>query len=86
MIKTAENRYTARPDIAHTSAIYVDLNGQSVFYPEDARFWLDRFYRHLENIRNRARFANDGQRREALDHVQEGIHVLEEKLRNVAKK
>jgi len=80
IIKTAEDRYTARPHIAHTSAVYVNVEGKPVFFREDAQFWLERFYRHAENIRTRGRFAHDGQRDEAVNHVMKGIRELEARL------
>ncbi len=77
MIRTAEDYHTARPHIAHTSAVYVHVAGRPVFIPEDAEFWLDRFQRHLEEIRTRGHFQNAEQREEAMAHVQEGIKRLQ---------
>jgi hypothetical protein len=74
-IRTAEDYYTARPNIAHTSATYVDVAGRPVFDPAAARTLIERMERHAADIAERGNFANDAQRAEAVGHVEEGIRL-----------
>ena len=79
-IRTAEEEYTARPDIAHTSATYVDVAGQAAFDPGAARELVGRFQAHAEDIAKRGVFADDAQRRQAVAHVEAATRVLEQRL------
>ena len=66
------------PDIAHTSAVYVDVAGKTVFRPEAAEWWIKNIRQHRERVRLLANFANDTQRRDALAHIDEGIRRYQE--------
>ncbi len=44
------------PDIAHTSAIYVWVEGKPVFRPEAARWWIDNIRNHRERVRLKRQF------------------------------
>ena len=55
-------RPLAERDIAHTSAIYVEVDGQNIFNPTDARNFATRLRRHALNVQKNAMFENDEQR------------------------
>lgn len=69
------NNYNAieDPGIAHTSAIYVNVDGKPRFVPEKAKRWISEMRKHIRDIRTKGRFANDSQMQEAIDYVEEGI-------------
>jgi hypothetical protein len=83
-ICTAEDEYRARPDVAHTSATYVDIGGRPAFAAAAARELVARFQVHAEDIAQRGCFAEDGQRRHAVAHVEAAVRVLEERLERLA--
>ncbi|MEN1680840.1 MAG: CehA/McbA family metallohydrolase [Planctomycetota bacterium] len=66
------------PDIAHTSAIYVDVDGKPRFQADEARVWIARMRQHIADINSKGRFANDAQRAEAVQYVEDGIAKFEE--------
>jgi hypothetical protein len=68
------------PDIAHTSAVYVVVDGREVIRREAVEFWMQNVRQHSERIRTVAQFANDEQRQEALQHVAEGLAKYESLL------
>jgi len=72
-IKTAEEYYTARPHIAHTSAIYVNVGGQPVRKRQAIETIIERMKRHAADIEARGNFAAEAQRQEAVGYVQDGI-------------
>lgn len=65
------------PEVAHTSAVYVDVDGAPRFYPPAAEVWIDRMRQHIRDIRAKGRFANDAQLTEAVSYVEEGIARFE---------
>ena len=65
------------PDIAHTSAIYIDIEGESRFSPDAAKEWIRRMEHHAADIFENGRFQNDTQRDEAVGHVRAGIRVYQ---------
>ena len=70
------------PDTAHTSAIYVEVNGVGRFTPDAAELWIDRMRQHIRDIKAKGRFANDSQRDEAISYVKSGIARFEALLRD----
>lgn len=67
----------AVPDTAHTSAIYIDMDGHGVFVPVAARFWADRMCEHAADIAANGNFAFDYQRDEAVGYVEDGVKMFE---------
>ena len=63
------------PDTAHSSAVYVRVDGREVVREDAVRFWIDNVERHAGRVRTLARFENDAQRREALEHIEQGRQV-----------
>jgi hypothetical protein len=73
------------PDIAHTAAIYVRVDGKETLRREAIQFWIENIQRHMARIRQIANFANDDQRQEALAHVQEGLAKYQALLQKAEK-
>ncbi len=69
------------PDIAHSSAVYVRVDGREVVRREAVEFWIANVRQHALRVESTARFANDTQRREALAHIAEGLARYEALLR-----
>jgi hypothetical protein len=69
------------PDIAHSSAIYVRVSGREVVRREAVEFWIDNVRQHAQRVETTARFANADQRKEALDHIAEGLARYEALLK-----
>ena len=59
--------------VAHTSAVYVDVDGTPRFVAAKAKRWISELRKHIRDIRGKGRFANDMQMQEAIGYVKEGI-------------
>lgn len=70
----------AGPNIAHTSAIYVDLDGQGVFFPEAAEGWIRNVEIHRQRLLQTGNFENDAQRQEALDYIDKAISLYQKRI------
>ena len=68
------------PDIAHTSAVHVLVDGREVIRREAVSGWIQNVQMHAERVRTLARFENDAQRQEALQHIAEGLSKYESLL------
>jgi hypothetical protein len=65
------------PNIAHTSAVYVHVDGKPVFREEAAHEWIDRMRLHIRDIQTKGLFGNATQRNEALAYAGESIRRYE---------
>lgn len=65
---------------AHSSPIYVRLDGQDVFDRDTAAQLIDQMLDDMKQIENRAKFANESQRREVLSPYREACAVLAKQL------
>lgn len=65
---------------AHTSPIYLQLDGRSIFRPEVAREVLAEMEESMEKIRSRASFASSRDRESVLRVYREGIRILSRRL------
>jgi len=65
------------PNVAHTSAIYVTTDGKPVFREEAAQHWAEQMRKHSKDISERAHFANDDQRKEAVGYIDDGVKLFE---------
>ncbi len=79
-VNTENKNALGNPIFAHTSAVYVDVGGKSVFRPQAARALLEDMRAALDIIPRKAVFADDQQRDEVLDVYRQGIATLEERL------
>jgi hypothetical protein len=73
------------PNIAHTAAVYVTVNGKQRFAPEAAREWARRLRRHADNIRQKGRFPTAENRDEAADYVLDAARIYEASIELHAK-
>lgn len=78
-------RYSAieGPDIAHTSAVYLTVDGRPVFRAPAAQYWIENMRQHAANVASNAVYENDAQRREQVDYINQAIAVLESRLAEV---
>ncbi len=70
----------ARHLFAHTSPVYLHLDGRSVFQPEVARSLLAEMEESADKIRSRASFNSARARESVLRVYREGIRILRERL------
>ncbi len=61
------------PDAAHTSAIYLRVDGREAFRRESAEFWVNNLTNHIENVKRRGQFENEAQLQEALDYLNKAL-------------
>lgn len=64
--------------IAHTSPVYVHVDGVPRFDPVAADFWRERMRSHARHIQGRGRFADDSQREEAVGYIEQGIQMFQD--------
>lgn len=69
------------PNVAHTSAIYITIDDQPVFYEKAAQHWANQMRKHSKDISLRAAFANDEQRKEAVGYIDDGVKMYEELIK-----
>ncbi len=72
------------PGIAHTSPVYVHVDGQPRFDAAAAIYWAERMRVHVLDIVSKGRFANAQQRDEAVAYIEQGIdmyNALEQNIR-----
>ncbi len=58
---------------AHTSAVYVNVEGAGALEREAVEYWVDLLERHKSNVAENANFKNDWQRQRAVDNIQRGL-------------
>ena len=70
-----DGKYAAlnSPDAAHTSAIYLRVDGREAFRRESAEFWVNNLNNHIENVKQRGQFENEAQLQEALDYLNKAL-------------
>lgn len=69
------------PDIAHTSAVYVEVPNKPVFDSESAKWWIGNIRQHRERLRLQGNFPDEGKKNEALAFIDQGIGIYEELIR-----
>lgn len=70
----------AAPDVAHTSAIYVNLDGRGVFQPSAAQLWIANLGIHRQRLVQSGNFENEEQLEEALDYIDEAIELFNNRI------
>jgi len=61
------------PDIAHTSAIYVHINGAPPLRKESVQRWRENLRQHKERVQRYGRFSSPDQLQEVLHHIQSAM-------------
>lgn len=69
-----------RPINAHTSPVYVDLEGQRPFHPEVALELIGEIEGSLQKIRVQAVFANDSELERVMQVYRDGIQTLKQRI------
>ncbi len=69
-------------NVAHTSAIYVNVDSKPRFVADKANRWISEMRKHIRDIRAKGRFANDSQMQEAIDYVEDGIERYKSLIEN----
>ena len=77
------NAFGKKP-FAHTSPIYVEMAGQSIFQPAIARQLIKEMQQNVQTIESKGTFATAQERSRVLDVYQEGIQVLQRRLQKQA--
>lgn len=68
------------PLFGHTSAVYVEVAGKTLFKPEAAEALVADMRAAIDSIRRDAKFADDDQRESVLNVYREGIDKLQARL------
>jgi hypothetical protein len=68
------------PLFAHTSAVYVELGGKTIFKPEAAEALIADMQQAIRTIDQKATFADDAERDEVLSVYRGGIATLRKRL------
>ena len=79
----ATNAFGKKP-FAHTSPIYVEMPGQSIFQPAIARQLIKEMQQSVETIDAKGTFANDQERSRVLQVYHDGIQILQRRLQKHA--
>lgn len=64
-------------DTAHTSAVFVDVDGRGVIDPRAAQFWVANVKLHRQRFLETANFESDAHREEALAWINRGLAAYE---------
>lgn len=65
---------------AHTSAVYLELGGKTIFRREVAEGLIADTRKAMQKIQDQATFADDSQREDVLNVYREGIGTLRKRL------
>ncbi|GEM_PF-450998 len=68
------------PNAAHTSAIYINVDGKPRILPAAVQEWIKRMTTHANDLEKNGRFQSDAQRQEAVAHVRAGIAAYQRLL------
>jgi hypothetical protein len=76
-----ENYYVLnQQNAAHTSAIYVKVDGREYIDPAAVNYWIQLLKAHRENTFKNAVFENELQRREHSDYINRAIEKYKTKI------
>jgi len=64
------------PGVAHTSPVYVHVDGRPRFDAAAAEYWATRMRLHALKIKSQGRFANAAQRDESAGYIEQGISMF----------
>jgi len=79
-ISSNEKNAFGEPLFGHTSAVYVEMGGKTIFKREAAEALVADMRVAIDSIGQHAKFADDDQRDEVLNVYREGIATLEARL------
>ncbi|MFI4912225.1 MAG: CehA/McbA family metallohydrolase [Sedimentisphaeraceae bacterium JB056] len=67
-------------DAAHTSAIYVDVDGKKVCNPDAVNFWIKLLQRHKDDIATKANYEKEIHRQEQIKYIDSAIELYRKLL------
>ncbi|MCP4613829.1 MAG: CehA/McbA family metallohydrolase [Planctomycetes bacterium] len=79
-INSGQKNELGAPLFGHTSAIYIELDGKTIFKPEAARKLINNMNEAMRTIREKANFADDKQADNIINIYREGIASLQKQL------
>ena len=77
---TANKSELGEPLFGHTSAVYIELAGKTIFQPEAAKALIADMQQAIKTIQEKAKYDNEAQRDEVLDVYRQGIASLRKRL------
>jgi len=80
-ISSEQKNELGAPLFGHTSAVYIEIGGKTIFKPEAARKLITNMNEAMRTIREKASFAGDKQADEILNVYREGITSLRKRLK-----
>lgn len=75
-----------KPLFAHTSPVYVQIDGKSVFKQEIAQGLIDEIVENISAIEKAGKFKNDEGKELVLGIYREGIRKLEQRIQDLSQK
>jgi hypothetical protein len=79
-INSEQKNDLGAPLFGHTSAIYIEMEGKTIFKHEAARKLITNMNEAMRNIREKASFADNKQANEILNVYREGIASLRKRI------
>jgi len=80
-VNSEQKNELGAPLFGHTSAVYVEVAGKTIFKPEVAEELIAEMREAIRMIRKKATFADEKQRYEMLNVYREGIDSLHKRLK-----
>jgi len=80
-ISSEQKNELGAPLFGHTSAVYIEMGGKTIFKPEAAKKLITNMNEAMHTIREKASFAGDKQADEILNVYREGITSLRKRLK-----
>jgi hypothetical protein len=75
-----------KPLFAHTSPIYIELEGKRIFHPEVARGMIAEMEKSIETIKSQGKFADTAEEEAVISVYREGIAAMQKRIEQNAKK
>jgi hypothetical protein len=83
--QTGKNEFD-KPLFAHTSPIYIELEGQRIFRPEVGRELIAEMENSIETIKTKGTFADAAEEEAVINVYREGIAAMQRRIEQNAKK
>jgi hypothetical protein len=80
-LEAGQNEF-AKPLFAHTSPIYIELEGQRIFRPEVARGMIAEMEKSIEAIKTEGKFADAAEEEAVLSVYREGIAAMQKRIKD----
>jgi hypothetical protein len=84
-LEAGQNEF-GKPLFAHTSPIYIELAGRSIFHPKVARDLIAEMEKSIEAIKTQGKFADDIEEETVIGVYREGIAAIQKRMEQNAAK